>query len=65
MYDDKLDELIRDIGFYGAYDYSVDRLIADPAFATDGLTREEIEEAMSAACDFAEQLEQFAEAFYY
>lgn len=64
MYD-KLDELIGDIEFYGAYDYSVDRLIADPAFATDGLTREEIDEALTLACDFVEELDQFAEAFYY
>lgn len=64
MYD-KLDELISDIEFYGAYDYSVDRLIADPAFATDGLTREEIDEALILACDFVEELDQFAEAFYY
>ena len=64
MYD-KLDELISDIEFYGAYDYSVDRLIADPGFATDGLTREEIEEALILACDLIEEHEQFAEAFYY
>ena len=65
MYDDKLDELVVDIRFYNAYNYSVRALINDPRFSTDGLSHKEIEEALSVACDYAEAFEQFSDAFYY
>lgn len=65
MFDDSIDELVSDIRFYNAYDYTVDDLIEDPSFDTEGLSYEDIEEALSVACDLAEEHEQFVEAFYY
>lgn len=65
MFDDKLDELVSDIRFYDAYDFAADDLVEDPSFSTEGLSYEEIEEALSIACDCAEEHEQYVEAFYY
>lgn len=65
MFDNMLDELVFEIRFYNAYSYSADDIIDDPSFGTEGLSYEQVEEALSIACDFEEEREQFVEAFYY
>lgn len=65
MFDNLLDELVFEIMFYNAYSYSADDLIDDPSFGTEGLSYEQVEEALSIACDFEEEHEQYVEAFYY